>query len=238
MLLQEWKHQMSKNYKIKYDNVRFCYGDVCAVNNVSFSVQPNTLLAIVGPNGGGKSTLLKLIAGILKPDRGSVLMPGKYAVGYVSQTNDFDLSFPMTVKDMVLTGTLSKKVTPFCRYSDNHRNIAEKALEEVGLSDYGQRGINQLSGGELKRAVIARALASDAEIIALDEPDGNLDVDAANELYQVLNKIKEEKTILVASHHINNILDIADSAVYVNRTAEYYSTGSELKQKLKGRIFI
>ncbi len=229
---------MNENYKIKYDGVRFCYGEVCAVNKVDFSVHPNTLVALIGPNGGGKSTLLKLISGILKPDRGSVILPGKPAVGYVSQTTDFDLSFPMTVIDMVLTGTLCKRITPFCSYSEAQKAVAEKALEKVGLSGYEKRGINQLSGGELKRAVIARALASDAEIIVLDEPDGNLDVDAADELYRVLNLIKKEKTILVASHHIDKILDIADAAVYVNRTATYYPTGIDLKEKLRGRIFI
>lgn len=229
---------MEKAYSIKYEDVRFCYGDVCAVNNIDFSIEPNTLVAIIGPNGGGKSTLLKLVAGIIKPDRGTVLMPGRPAVGYVSQNSDFDLSFPMTVIDMVLTGTLCKNIKPFCRYSDDQKDNARKALERVGLSGYGKRGIDQLSGGELKRAVIARALASDAEVIVLDEPDGNLDVDAADDLYNVLREIKKDRTVIVASHHIDKILDIADSSVYVNRTASHFPTGSELKEKLRGRIFI
>jgi zinc transport system ATP-binding protein len=229
---------MEPAYTIKYDDVRYCYGDVCAVNNIGFSIEPNTLVAIIGPNGGGKSTLLKLIAGILKPDRGNVIMPGKPAVGYVSQTSDFDLSFPMTVIDMVLTGTLCKNIKPFCRYTGEQRENARNALERVGLSGYGKRGIDQLSGGELKKAVIARVLASDAQVIVLDEPDGNLDVDAADDLYRVLQEIKRDKTVIVASHHIDKILDIADSSVYVNRTASHFPTGSELKEKLRGRIFI
>lgn len=229
---------MTEKTAILFDNVRFCYDEVCAINDVHFTVPANCITALIGPNGGGKSTLLKILSGLLHPDEGSYMIQDDYKIGYVSQFTDFDLSFPMTVMEMVLLGTLCQNIRPFCKYTKAQKEKAHDALKKVGLEGYGGRGINQLSGGELKRSVIARAIASDADIIVLDEPDSSLDVEAAADLYNVLRNIKEDRTILIASHHLDEVLDIADKVLYVNSKVETYTSAEEIRKKLGDGIFI
>ena len=217
-----------------FDNVRFCYGNVCALDGVRFSIPSSALTALVGPNGGGKSTLIRLMAGLLKPDSGSIRGGG--VVSYVPQNAGFDTAFPLTVRELVLMGTLESRIRPFCRYSAAQKHAADEAMRRAGLVDVASRSIGQLSGGQRGRALIARALASKADIIALDEPDASLDMDAAKALYQLLYTLKEDKTIVIASHHIGAVLDIADCALYINGTAHAYASPKELKESLKGGI--
>jgi zinc transport system ATP-binding protein len=191
---------------------------------------------LVGPNGGGKSTLIKLLAGLIYPEDGSILRTG--TIGYVSQAPGFDVLFPITVRELVLMGTLSRDILPFSRYTSRQRARALDAIDRVGLAGFESRGIDQLSGGQLKRALIARALAADVDIIALDEPDASLDIDAAGDLYHMLDELKADRTIIIASHHIDAILDIADSAVYVNKTAKTYPSPMRLKEELKGGLVL
>lgn len=224
---------MDEYTSIEFSDIRFCYGEVCAVNSVSFSVQKKGLTALVGPNGGGKSTLLKLLTGLLYPNEGTITVKDNAAVGYVPQDFGFDESFPITVEKLVLSGTLLSSIRPFSKYSSQQKEKASSAIEKVGLKGFENRGINQLSAGQLKRAVIARALAADADIIVLDEPDASLDVDAARKLYNILCILKQDKTILVASHRIDEVLDIADSAIYVNKSAAEYTHPIMLKEKLE-----
>ena len=225
-----------ENDIIAINNVRFCYGEVCALHGVSFVLQKNALTALIGPNGGGKSTLIKLIAGLLKPDEG-MIRRREAAIGYVPQGTEFDVSFPLTVLDLVLMGTLSPPIRPFFRYDEAARETARHAIERVGLKGFEGRGISELSGGQLRRAVIARVLSSKAEIIALDEPDASLDIDAARDLYAMLGTLKSDKTIVIASHHIHEVLEIADKALFVHGTVEQYEP-SALGELLRGGLAI
>ena len=227
---------MKDRTDIIFNDVRFCYGEVCAVNNVNFSLLEKKMTVLVGPNGGGKSTLIKLITGLIKPEEGSIVYRKGIEVGYVQQNFLFDTSFPLTVGELVLQGTLPRKVRPFGRYTVGQKEKAAEAILRVGLNGYENRSIGQLSGGQIKRTVIARAFASDANLIALDEPDASLDVDAARELYGILGLLKSEKTIVIASHNVNTILDIADRALYVNKTVREYASPGILKDLLKGGI--
>lgn len=222
-----------ENNAVKFDDVRFCYGEVCAIKEVGFSIKKGSLTVFVGPNGGGKSTIIKLMSGFLKPAKGSITLEDDSTIGYVAQGFGFDDSFPITVKEIVMTGTLDKKIKPFFRYTKAQHQKAEEAIEEVGLKGFGNRGVNQLSGGQLKRVVIARALASDADILVLDEPDSNLDSEAIKELYMLLNDLKTVKTIIVASHNIEHILDMADAAIYVNKNVQSFENPAQLQKKLK-----
>ena len=226
------------NNAVKFNDVRYCYGDVCAVHNADFSVEKGSLTAFIGPNGGGKSTLIKLMSGFFKPDHGSISVNDGAAIGYVAQGFGFDDSFPITVKEIVLTGTLQKKIKVFQKYSKAQHETAEQAIEKVGLKGFENRGVSQLSGGQQKRVVIARALASEADILVLDEPDSNLDTEAMKELYVLLKELKKSKTIIVASHNIDFILDTADSAVYINKNIKSYDDPAELKAKLKEGMII
>ncbi len=223
---------------IEFKNARFCYGEVCAIENASFKIHEKAMTALVGPNGGGKSTLLKITSGLLKPGAGSVESVKGINIGYVAQNHGIDTTFPITVREIVLSGTLKEGVKPFAKYSPLQKDKAKGALNKVGLSGYESRGVNQLSGGQMKRVLIARALASDAQIIVLDEPDSSLDTDSTKKLYEVLLNLKEEKTIIIASHHVEAILDIADNAIYVNRTVDFFDTPSLLKEKIEEGILI
>ena len=182
--------------------------------------------------------MIKLLAGLIQPEAGSILRTGGGSVGYVSQTPGFDILFPITVRELVMMGTLSREIRPFSRYTGQQRDRALDAIGRVGLVGYESRGIDQLSGGQLKRALIARSLAADVDIIALDEPDASLDIDATEDLYAILNELKGDKTIVIASHHIDAILDIADSAVYVNKTSSVYPSPPQLKEQLKGGLVL
>lgn len=223
---------------VSFRGVRYCYGDVCAVQNVTFSIVKNTLVPLLGPNGGGKSTLIRLLSGLIRPEEGVIETARNMRIGYVSQNAQFDITFPITVKEFVLHGTLEKKLKPFYRYSTDDYVRALHALERVGLLKYEARGINQLSGGQLRRAMIARVIASGADIIVLDEPDSSLDIDAIGKLYEVLDSLREDKTIVVSSHHVSSILDIADKALYVNQTVKVYDKPEILKEKVENGILI
>ena len=223
---------------VKFNDVRYCYNEVCAVHDVTFEIQQGRLTALVGPNGGGKSTIIKLMSGFVRADEGEIGIHSGSTIGYVAQNFGFDDMFPITVLEVVLTGTLEKRIKPFRKYSKEQVQKAEQAIEKVGLAGFEKRGINQLSGGQLKRVIIARALASEADILVLDEPDSNLDAEAAKELYMLLNELKRIKTIVVASHHIDYILDIADNAIYVNRRTQNFDKPKQLKEKLKEGMVI
>ena len=230
--------RMKSDALIEFNNVRFCYGEVCAVDGVSFSLAVNEITVLVGPNGGGKSTLLKLLTGLLKPENGSISFFNGTETGYVSQNPFFDMTFPLTVEELVLQGTLPKAIKPFAKYTQEQKQKAVDAVMRAGMKGFENRSIGQLSAGQLKRAVIARAIASDASLIALDEPDASLDIEAAKELYAILSTLKRDKTVVIASHNINAVTEIADKAVYVNKNAREFDRPEELKQLLKGGILL
>ena len=225
------------NKVAKFNDVRLCYENVCAIESATFDIPSNKLTAFVGPNGGGKTTIIKLLIGLLKPNEGDIKVNGKISMGYVPQEYTFDKCFPITVKEMVLSGTIESNIHPYFKYSKEKNERAINAIKIAGLLDVEKRGINQLSGGQLKRTVIARALATGAEIIVLDEPDSNLDSRAVKELYELLNKLKETKTIVVISHNLDYILDVADKAIYVNKTIKCFDNPKELNERiLRGLI--
>ncbi|MEX1308043.1 MAG: ATP-binding cassette domain-containing protein [Eubacteriales bacterium] len=228
----------SNDIAIAFEHVRYCYGEVCAIQQATFEIKKNTLTALIGPNGGGKSTIIKLLAGVIKHEEGRVIVPGHTHIGYVSQAAAFDLTFPITVEQAVLVGTLDNHIRPFRGYSKAQKAKAEQAIVQVGLDGKQTRGINQLSGGQLERTMIARALASDAGIIVLDEPDSSLDVDAATELYELLNRLKKDKTILVASHRLDKILAISDAALFVNGAVTQHNDMAKLAKKYEAGVLL
>ena len=203
-----------------------------------FSLPAKQLTVLVGPNGGGKSTLIKLMAGLMKPDDGTIAVRSGVDIGYVPQSNSFDAFFPLTVRDLVLQGTLPNAIMPFQRYSPSQQEKAALAIQRVGLEGLESRGLSQLSGGQLKRAVIGRLLASDTSMIVLDEPDASLDIAAAKDLYAMLSRLKAEKTIVLASHNLDVALELADQAIYVNKTVTVYPSARTLKETLKGGILL
>ncbi|RNA64148.1 ABC transporter ATP-binding protein [Prosthecochloris sp. ZM_2] len=175
------------------------------LDQVSLTVHRGDFLAIIGPNGGGKTTLLRVVLGLQPVDSGRVRVlgasPGQSAgrIGYVPQRVDFDRDFPVTVMEVVLMGRLSGKRL-FSRYSGADRAAAEEALETVGLLELSRRSVGGLSGGELQRVLIARALCGNPEVLLLDEPTASVDPGMKTSVYDLLDRLKTSMTIVLVTH--------------------------------------
>ena len=221
---------MASEEVIRLEDVWVHYDGVPILEGVSLSVEQDDFLGIIGPNGGGKTTLLKVVLGLIMPTRGTVSVMGKSPqnsrdkVGYVPQHNLFDREFPISVWDVVLMGRYSKAGL-FRRYNDEDRRIAQSALERVGMLDFGERQIGKLSGGEQQRVFIARALASEPRLLLLDEPTASVDPNMQTEFYELLASLKQQMAIVLVSH------DISVISIYVEKLAclnhELYYHGSK-----------
>lgn len=229
-------------YDIEIRDLSVYYDSVGALQNVNLNIKDKEFLGLIGPNGGGKTTLLKVLIGLLQPTTGSVLINRDSPIGYVPQFIFFDRNFPISVMDVVLMGKLPKKIRWFRKYSDKDKQCAEKVMKELGILDFKDRQIGQLSGGQLQKVLIARALIAEPKILILDEPTASLDSKTKKEIYEMLNKLNEDKTIIIASHDMGEIFSYIDSAAYINKTLHYYKNDSkssnEILSKMQGYSYI
>lgn len=202
---------------IELDKVSFSYGYVPVLRDISFTVNKGEFLGIIGPNAGGKSTLLKLILGLLHPNAGKITVFGEHPkkgclrIGYVPQYPAFPRDFPINVLDMVLLGRLSK--TTWRKYTATDREIAQNSLKAVEIADITNKTINSLSSGQLQRALIARALTSKPDVLILDESTANIDLHTEKDIFTLLKQYSKHMTVIVVSH------DISFISRYVNRVA-------------------
>lgn len=214
---------------IVIDNVTYSYNRAPVVENINLSIQEEEFLGVVGPNAGGKSTLLKLILGLIHPDRGNITILGmspeygRSRIGYVPQYPSFSRDFPITVMDTVLTGRLGN-TRWYGSYLKQDREIALQAMEAVEIVDVWHRPVGSLSGGQLQRVLIARALACQPEILILDEPTANIDVRVEEDIFGLLKQYNEHMTIIVVSHDIAFISGYVDRVACLNRTLVCHST--------------
>lgn len=214
---------------IQVENVSFSYDGFPVLEDVNLSIGEKEFVWIVGPNGGGKTTLLKLILGLLKPSRGKISIFGKEPerslarVGYMTQHARLDPDFPVNVLDVVLMGRLGLG-RPFGPYHPNDKALAENALSEVGLLDLRNRSFSSLSGGQQRRLLIARALAGDPELLILDEPTASLDMVVEKELFELLQRLSERLTIITVSHDPTFVSDFVKRVVCVNRYVHEHPT--------------
>lgn len=203
---------------IDIDNVSFSYGGPLALEKVSLQIAEGEFLGIVGPNAGGKSTLLKIILGLLKPSRGKVTVANKAPidatgiVGYVPQYTRFASDFPITVEQAVLMGRLGN-TRWWGGYSKHDKLIAHQTLEETETLNLAKRPLDTLSGGQLQRVLLSRALATEPSVLLLDEPTANIDQRVEVEIFDLLRNLNKRMTILVVSH------DIGFISAYVTRVA-------------------
>ncbi len=194
-----------------------------ALEGVTFDIGTGCLAGLVGPNGSGKSTLLRVILGLHKPWRGDIRVfgsgrrPDRRRLGYTPQSEQVDWSFPITVLDMVLMGRYGR-LGPLRRPTKADRDIAWQALESVHLADLAHRRAGELSGGQQRRALIARALAQEADLLLLDEPFAGLDATAEHDLIALLEGLRHQgKTLLVATHDLSCVAADFDLAILLNR---------------------
>jgi zinc transport system ATP-binding protein len=214
------------------ENLTFAYGDTRVLENVSATIDVDDFACVVGPNGGGKTTLIKLALGLLRPDSGRVLLFGRppretrSRVGYVPQYFQFDMFFPIRVMDVVLMGRLDRH-RAFGHYGRKDADAAHDALGQVDLAGFGDRPFSALSGGQRQRVLIARALAGRPELLILDEPMANIDPAVQNELYEVLKALHGRLTIVMVTHDMGFVSTLVNRVVCVNRTVWIHPT-SEL----------
>jgi zinc transport system ATP-binding protein len=190
---------------ITFEDVSFAYNGGLVLDRVNLSIEPKEFVWIVGPNGGGKTTLVKLLLGLLSPRRGKVRVFGRAPaavrprLGYMPQHARLDPKFPVTVLDVALMGRIGSGVR-LGRYNRSDKKAALVALDQVGLADFRDRALDELSGGQQRRLLIARALASEPEMLVLDEPMANLDVQVEADLNRLLRRLNERLTIVMVSH--------------------------------------
>lgn len=228
---------------IELDKVCFAYNTEEVIKDVSLEIHKGDYVGIVGPNGGGKSTLLKLMLGILKPDDGTIKLFGMdiqrfkdwSRIGYVPQKTYIEMNFPVTVEEVVAMGRYGKRgLLHFSTKEDKEKTL--QALRNVNMLDYKDRQISNLSGGQKQRVFIARALASEPEIIFLDEPTVGVDVKTQKQFYSLLRKLNTELdlTLVLVTHELDVVAHQSSELGYVNRTLEYYGEPEEF---LKGKYF-
>lgn len=210
---------MSIEEVVKLRDVWVYYDDsVCVLEGINLSINREDFLGIIGPNGGGKTTLLKVILGLVKPNRGKIRVlvdipeRGRRSIGYVPQHSLFDREFPASVWDVVLMGRLGQ-AGRFRRYSHEDKKIALHALKTVEMLDFRDRQIGRLSGGEQQRVFVARSLASEPKLLLLDEPMANVDTPMQTEFYELLKRLNQRITIVLVSH------DLSAVSIYVNKIA-------------------
>jgi zinc transport system ATP-binding protein len=227
---------------ITLENVSFAYGEVPILEDVSLAVEEGEFLGLVGPNGGGKSTLLKLVLGLLAPDAGRVTVLGaaparaRGAIGYVPQFATFRRDFPITVGETVLLGRLGK-TRAVLGYRAQDRAVARRTMEETGVADLAARPIETLSGGQLQRVLIARALAGEPRILLLDEPTANIDLRAEVDIFDLLKTLNARMTLMVVSHDIGFVSQYVTRVACLNRTLFCHTASGisgELIQQLYG----
>jgi zinc transport system ATP-binding protein len=217
--------------KIEIQDVNYAYGTLSALRDVTLNIPAHAVTVVFGPAGGGKTTLLRLILGLLTPNSGCIRVFGKPPklackhVGYMPQRTDLDPQFPVSVMDVVLMGRLGTR-RAWGRYGRIDRRIATQALEDVGLMDLRHRPLSALSGGQRQRVMLARALACEPGLLLLDEPTANVDVAVQEDLYQLLERLNERMTVIVVTHDVGVVSQIFKTVICVNRNVHVHPTSS------------
>ena len=203
------------------------YDNKTVLSHINLTVYEQDFLGVIGPNGGGKTTLVKSILGLHRPDKGQIrfFREGKETpeinMGYLPQYNSIDKKFPISVYEVVLSG-LSKQKSLFKRYSKEQHEQVREIIDRMGLEGCENRAIGQLSGGQLQRAMLGRALVSNPEVVILDEPNTYIDKRFEAKLYELLEEINRERAIILVSHDIGTVLQNVKTIACVNETLDYH----------------
>ncbi|HNQ84281.1 MAG TPA: ABC transporter ATP-binding protein [Deltaproteobacteria bacterium] len=207
---------------VEFEMVSFAYDGITVIEDVSFGIERGDFLSIVGPNGGGKTTILKLMLGLFRPRTGEVRVFGdqpekaRSRIGYMPQNTSLDPLFPVSVKEVVLMGRLgASSMLGF--YSRADRVRAEEALDMVEMKRFMTRPFSSLSGGQSQRVLLARALVTQPELLILDEPTSSVDMAVESELYELLRKLNEAMTIVLVTHDLGFVSKYVKNVACVNR---------------------
>lgn len=224
---------------IRVEGVSFAYDQRPVLSEINLTVEAGDFLAVIGPNGGGKTTLLRLILGSLKPDRGSVSvfgLPAKKArplVGCVPQHGVFDPDFPVTALEVVLMGRLQRRAL-FPYYTAADFAAAEEALALLGVDNLGKYRYGELSGGQKQRVLIARALVAKPSLLILDEPTASVDSRVEQDVYQLLARLNEQITIIIVSHDLGFVSTYVSKVVCLNQRLAVHTIEEITSEVLAG----
>lgn len=222
---------------VSVKNLSVSYGTVEAINDINLEIEKGDFLCVIGPNGGGKTTFLNTVLGILKPDSGEILINGKTVknsdakISYVPQISSIDRNFPIGVIDTVLMGNLRKGLHPFKKFSESEKQKAKKILSAVGLKGYSKRQISELSGGEFQRLLIARAIFSEPEMLILDEPTANVDIAFEGSIFSLLHSLNQKGlTIIAVTHNLKAAAENSTKLAFINQTLKYFGKPVSVSQ--------
>lgn len=219
---------------IKCENLSLAYDNKLVLNNVNFEITKGDYLCIVGDNGAGKSTLLKALLKLKTLKSGNIINNLKtQELGYLAQTTLIQKDFPASVKEVVLSGTLSKQGFSFF-YTKAQKKLADENMEKLGILEFKDKSIQELSGGQLQRVLLARALCASETILLLDEPTASLDPLISEEFYQLIKKLNDEGlTIVMVSHDIDSTLKYANKILHLKNEQLFFGTKDDyLKTEL------
>jgi zinc transport system ATP-binding protein len=211
---------MSKTL-VKLSGIYAGYNGYNVLKNISLDIYERDFLGIIGPNGGGKTTLLKVILQLLKPESGSIQFTCKELrnnIGYMPQVNLIDRKFPILVSEVIDSGLISEKRLT----QKQKKEKVEKMVEEIGLENIHNKPIGELSGGQLQRVLLARAIISEPQLLILDEPNSYVDKLFETHFYELLQKINEKTAIVLVSHDIGTVISLVKNIACVNETLHYH----------------
>ncbi|MEM5946987.1 ATP-binding cassette domain-containing protein [Spirochaetia bacterium 38H-sp] len=208
---------MMRRIIIECKEVRFSYERLPVLEDVSFHIHEGEFVALVGPNGAGKSTLIKLLLGLLSPAYGSITILGRsvgeasHLIGYVPQTMEHDKVFPIRVEDVVRMGRISG-LSMWSRVEDE---VVLRAMKQMEVDSLAGRQYSELSGGQRRRVLVARALAAEPELLVLDEPTANMDADSEKRFFDILENVKGKTSILIVTHDNEFVSSLVDRVLCI-----------------------
>lgn len=217
---------MNKTPLITLSHINVRYAQRRVLTDVNLTIYAHDFIGVIGPNGGGKTTLIKTILGLKKPESGTITYYNSQGaptrslrMGYLPQYNKIDKNFPISVYEVVLSG-IRKRL--WSRYTEAQHHQVRQMLDHMGLSPYAQRPIGTLSGGQVQRALLARAIISQPDLVILDEPNTYIDKLFQSQLYELLEQINRQSAIVLVSHDLGSVLQNVRTIACVNETLDYH----------------
>ena len=226
---------------IDLKNVSVSYGRKSVLRELSLTLWEDDFLGVIGPNGGGKTTIIKLILGLLTPEKGTISFYDKgqkvplLKMGYLPQINQIDKRFPISVYEVIASGLISERKR-LSGYTTEQRQRIDEVIKQMGLQALPKRPIGELSGGELQRVLLGRAIVSDPQVLILDEPNTYVDKLFESHLYELLEMLNKQCAIILVSHDIGTILPLVKNVACVNETLHYHA-GNDLSEEWLDEAF-